>query len=100
MSTQLTFFCEMEAKALRSMFDEFPVTDELKALGAKLSLGILDFSPERAEVVRRLNHAKIPVIAWLLLPEEDGYWFNIKNVDRAMERYEQFKVWTGENGLE
>jgi hypothetical protein len=100
MSITLTFFCEMEAKALRSMFDEFPVMDDVKALGANVSLGIPDFSAERADVVRRLNHANIPVIAWLLLPEEKGYWFNIKNVDQATERYEQFKTWTQENGLD
>jgi len=34
------------------------------------------------------------------LPEEGGYWFNIKNMDLATERYEQFKAWTRENGLE
>jgi hypothetical protein len=52
MSITLTFFCEMEAKALRSMFDEFPVMDDVKALGANVSLGIPDFSAERADVVR------------------------------------------------
>jgi hypothetical protein len=99
MSAKLTFFCEMKAKDLLTLFNEFPIIDDLVVLEASVSMGILDFSPERVEIVRRLSRANIPVIAWLLLPEEEGYWFNMKNVDQATERYEQFKSWTHENGL-
>ncbi len=100
MDPKLTFFCEMKAGTLQTLFDEFPVVDDLVALSASVSMGILDFSPERVEVVRRLNRAGIPVIAWLLLPEEEGYWFNMKNVDRASKRFEQFEAWTQEHGLQ
>jgi hypothetical protein len=99
MSVKLTFFCEMKAEDLLALFNEFPIIDDLVVLDASVSMGILDFSPERAEIVHRLNLANVPVIAWLILPEEEGYWFNIKNVDQATERYEQFKSWTHENGL-
>jgi hypothetical protein len=100
MDPTLTFFCELEAEALLLLFNEFGVMDDLVSLGASVSLGILDFSPERVEIVRRLNGAGVPVIAWLLLPEEEGYWFNMKNVDLARQRYEKFKVWTQEYGLQ
>jgi hypothetical protein len=76
------------------------VIDDLKALNATLSLGILDFSKPRAELVKRLNKAGVPVIAWILLPEEEGYWFNIDNHDKAAARYVDFKAWTTEHGLE
>lgn len=95
---QLTFACELEAEALRALMTQ-QVIDDLLALKAHLSLGILDLSPERAEVVRRLNRAGVPVIAWLLLPKEQGYWFNLYNAPQAVARYEDFKVWTAEYGL-
>jgi hypothetical protein len=100
MNPKLTFFCEMKAETLLPLFDQSSVMDDLAALRASVSMGILDFSPERVEVVHRLNHAGIPVIAWLLLPEEQGYWFNMKNVDWAMDRFEQFKAWTLEHGMQ
>ena len=68
---QLTFFCELAPEPLEKLFNGRFVIDDLKALNALLSLGILDFSPTRAELVKRLN--KVPVVAWLLLPVEDGY---------------------------
>ena len=96
---RLTFYCELEAPALQELMVSQVIAD-LKALKASVSLGILDLSPERAEVVGQLNKAGIPVIAWLLLPKEDGYWFNIYNAAQAAARYESFKTWTAEYGLQ
>ena len=79
MKPRLTFFCELEADALETLFADSSVIDNLVTLEASVSLGILDLSPGRAAVVRRLNEAGIPVIAWQLLPKEQGYWFNLGN---------------------
>ncbi|MBN1147438.1 MAG: hypothetical protein JXA78_09290 [Anaerolineales bacterium] len=95
---RLTFFCELELKPLQDLFNEQIIAD-LVAMQASLSLGILDLSPARAGVVRRLNQAGVPVIAWLLLPKEQGYWFNLDNAPQAIARYADFKAWTEENGL-
>lgn len=64
-----------------------------------MSLGIIDLSHERAEVVQQLNAAGVPVVAWLLLPKEQGYWFNLDNSVFATARYAAFKTWTAEYGL-
>ena len=40
------------------------------------------------------------MIAWLLLPEEEGYWFNIENYRQAAGRYVSFKAWTNQHGLD
>jgi hypothetical protein len=45
---------------------------ELVELRAEVAVAILDFAPERAAVVRRLNQAGIPVIAWIMLPKEEN----------------------------
>jgi hypothetical protein len=97
---KLTFFCELPPEQLTKLFDGRFVIDDLKALDAALSLGILDFSDERAELVKRLNTAGVPVIAWLLLPEADGYWFNADNHDKAAARYVAFKAWTTQHDLQ
>ncbi|NOZ27396.1 MAG: hypothetical protein GXP39_05000 [Chloroflexi bacterium] len=96
---RLTFFCELEADALQELFSGSKVINDLKALDASVSLGILDLSSERAKVVRRLNKAGIPVIAWLLLPKSQGYWFNQNNASQAAARYVAFKAWTAEHDL-
>jgi hypothetical protein len=59
-----------------------------------VSLAIHDFSAARAAVVRRLNEAGIPIVAWQLLPKEQGYWFNLDNAPQAVARYSEFRSWT------
>lgn len=100
MKTEITFFCELRAEALKKLFEDRFVFDDLKTLNAGLSLGILDLSPERASVVKKLNRLGIPVTAWLLLPEDQGYWFNLGNYTEAAARYQEFKAWSDENQLQ
>ena len=97
---RLTFACELEMDALQALFADSAVVDDLATLEASVALGILDLTPERASVVRRLNQAGIPLIAWQLLPKEEGYWFNAGNARQAAARYNDFKAWTDEHGLQ
>ncbi len=97
---ELTFFTELDSEKLTALFNKPAVIKDLHALGASVSLGILDLSDARAKVVKRLNQAGIPVIAWLLLPEDEGYWFNIYNHEKATARYAAFKEWTQRNKLQ
>jgi hypothetical protein len=96
---KLTFACELPTDALTTFFADGSVTETLVALGARVSLGILDLSAERAAVVRHLNAAGVPVIAWLLLPPAQGYWFNADNGPYAVRRYAAFRAWTAEHDL-
>ncbi|MDY7226161.1 hypothetical protein [Hyalangium rubrum] len=97
---RLTFFCELAAEPLQALFADRAVTEHMVALKASVSLGLLDFSSERAVVVRRLGQAGVPVIAWQLLPAEQGYWFNLDNAPQADARYSAFREWTATHGLE
>lgn len=99
MKSDLFFFCELDGKELKELFENRFIYDDLLALKAGISMGILDFSPERVEQVRKLNRLGIPVRAWLLLPKEKGYWFNLDNSEDALKFYEDFKAWTAENEL-
>ncbi len=95
---RLTFFCELEQEQFVDLLDDNLIAD-LARINACLSIGILDLSEERAGVVQRLNRAGIPLTAWLLLPEEQGYWFNLYNARQAIARYEAFKEWTSVHDL-
>lgn len=95
----LTFWCELDAAALPGLFADERVLGDLLALRATVSLAVPDLSPARADVVRRLNAAGIPVVAWLLLPKEHGYYFNLDNAPHAAARYAEFQAWTAARGL-
>jgi hypothetical protein len=95
----LSFFNEMEGKDVKALFADTTLIPTLQQLHAQIRIGMVDLTPERAEVVRQLNKAGIPVIAWLLLPKSEGYWFNSRNGDYAIERYKQVKKWADENDL-
>jgi hypothetical protein len=99
MPPRLTFFCELDAAHLDGFFKSDQVIRNLQKLGAGVALAIRDFSAERAAVVRRLNEAGIPVTAWLLLPEEEGYWFNLDNAPLAVQRYRDFRNWSQTENL-
>jgi uncharacterized membrane protein len=64
-----------------------------------IRIGLHDFSPERTQTIQKLNKAGIPLVAWLLLPEKDGYWFNMHNGEKAEIRYNNFIKWTSDNNL-
>lgn len=97
---QLTFFCELEPVALTSLFADGRVAEVLKAMGARISLGLIDLTPERAAVVQALNQVGVPVVAWLLLPKAEGYWANSDNGPQMVTRYAEFRVWSAHHTLE
>ncbi|WP_224367986.1 hypothetical protein [Hyalangium versicolor] len=96
---RLTFYCELAAEPLQALFADPSVVEHLVALEASVSLGLLDLGAERAAVVHRLHEAGIPVIAWQLLPAEEGYWFNLDNASQAAARYTAFREWTATHQL-
>jgi len=96
---KISFFCELQGKEFNEVFADSVLVQELVKMQASLRIGLHDFSPERTLTIQKLNQAGIPVIAWLLLPEEDGYWFNMYNGAKAEKRYTDFKIWTANNHL-
>lgn len=100
MRPSLTFFCELPTPAINEFFCDATILTALKKLNANLSMGLLDLSPERAGVVRKLNRAGIPVTAWILLPKEQGYWTNLDTVTETTESFAVFQKWQSDHHLE
>jgi hypothetical protein len=96
---RITFFCELDATVLQALFT-LPDLVTLGELNAGISLGILDLSAERAEVVRRLNEASIPVVAWLHLPKAGEPWQNLESCQEAIQCYRNFQTWTAQYNLQ
>ncbi|MGB9755208.1 hypothetical protein [Roseiflexus castenholzii] len=95
----LSFFCELDQAALARLFADPIVIEHIRMLNAGICIGLRDLSTERAAVVRHLNEAGVPLTAWLLLPEDQGYWFNINNAPEAAARYAAFRMWTAAHAL-
>ena len=91
---RLIFFTELEKEPLDRLFSADGLIEKLTRLHACVSMGILDLSAERAAIVRRLNAHGIPLVAWQLLPKEQGYWYHLGSADQAVRRYQQFREWS------
>lgn len=94
-----SFFCELPGKEFSELFSDSILIKQLVKMQAAVRIGLHDFSEERTKTIQKLNQAGIPVVAWLLLPEEEGYWFNMNNGAKAEKRYADFQVWTKANHL-
>jgi hypothetical protein len=96
---RITFFVELESAALEELFSSTELIPALRKMDARLAIGLIDLSAQRAALVRRLNQAGIPLTAWLLLPKPDGYWFNLDNAPQAAARYRDFRAWNSKYHL-
>jgi hypothetical protein len=96
---RLSFACELDHARLAELFADPGVTADLLALGARVALMCPDFSDQRADVVRQLNAAGVPVVGIPLLPLADGYYFTTDNAGRAAASYQRFRAWTRQQGL-
>lgn len=93
----ISFFNEMKSPELVQLFKDSSIIVHLKKMNAEIRMGILDLTTDRAKVIKNLNAAGVPVVAWLLLPEEKGYWFNSSNGKEAIARYQEIKKWADSN---
>jgi hypothetical protein len=95
----ISFFNEMRTPELLRLFSDSTLVPTLKRMGAEIRMGIMDTTDGRAELLRRLNREGIPVAAWLILPEEKGYWFHAGNGDDAIACYQQVRNWARRQGI-
>ncbi|NJN65724.1 MAG: hypothetical protein HC884_02930 [Chloroflexaceae bacterium] len=96
---QIIFFTDQDEQALRHLLMQEGVLDDLAEQRGGLALAILELNEGRADIVRLLNARGISTVAWLLLPPEEGYWFNLQNYPQAVERYRAFHAWSRSNQL-
>jgi hypothetical protein len=96
---KLTFACELDPDRQTALFAGPSVIEDLLLLRARVALMLSDFSDKRAQVVRQLNSAGIPVVAIPLMPLAQGYYFTADNANQAARRYEEWQTWTRTHDL-
>jgi hypothetical protein len=97
---RLTFFVELPTAELVALFARPGVADALASGGHALSMGMLDLTPERAELVRSLEARGVAVTAWLLLDPVLGYWLTADNAWAGAARYRAVRDWANQHKLE
>jgi hypothetical protein len=95
----LVFASDQSMGELESMLFQQGVIADLIDLKAGIALALPDLTDDRANLVRKLNRAGVPVTAGLTLPTEQGYYLNASNSRQAEPRFEDFEKWTTANGL-
>jgi hypothetical protein len=97
---RLSFFNEQDPPELAALARDEVQLGHLRALGARVTMGLRDLSAERAESVQRFTGAGVPVDGWLLLPKEQGYFATYDNVEAVEARVEAALRWVEKYGLE
>ena len=92
----ISFFNEQKSPELVALFKDSSLIPNLQAIHGEIRMGTLDLNAERAGVVKKLNEAGVPVVAWLVLTEEDGYFSNSINADLSSKRYQEIKAWANQ----
>ena len=72
----------------------------LKRPPTTLTITAEDVAAYEDRTARRLMQRGVSVVAWLLLPVEAGYWFNLQNYPQAIARYGEFRAWVEREALE
>jgi hypothetical protein len=93
------FFTELPSIDLDALVQNDKVLELLQRYKAGICMGLVDLNDERANIVRELNQANIPVIAGILVSEDAGYWANVSNARVTAEKYGQVRLWAIDHGL-
>lgn len=96
---RLTFFVELDEGPFVELVRRADVRAALLELRAGLTVGLRDLGPERARAMKALVEQGIPVGAWLLLPEHQGYFATYDNVAAVADRLEALRRWVAEHAL-
>ncbi|WP_333691811.1 hypothetical protein [Chloroflexus sp.] len=96
---QIIFFCELEGSALLGLLADPKLLSFLTTGDYGIAVALHNLSAETAQAIAILNQHRIPVIAWLLLSAEEGFWFNLQNYPQAIERYRSARQWIRSHNL-
>ncbi|WP_129627438.1 hypothetical protein [Candidatus Oscillochloris fontis] len=95
----LIFFCDLDGPELLALLEQPGLLDELTIQNYGVAVAIRDLSFALVAAVRRLNQHRIPLVAWLQLPQHEGSWFHLQNYPQAVERYRSVHRWAKEHDL-
>lgn len=116
-SPQLTYFvefppewspAEQRGAELYGMFsrpirdasgDELPFGEWLASERSGISLAMSTLDPPTADTIQMLGEQGVPVTAWTVLDDEDGYWTNRSNMTKTVDKTWRVLEWAKDNNL-
>src|SRR5262249_34541011 len=97
---RLFFFTELDGPALLDLLGQPGLVELLAAQRHGVALSVARLDEARAQAARLLNARHVPLVAWLVLPPEEGFAFNLQNYPQAIAHYHAFRTWALEHGLD
>ncbi len=73
--------------------------DYLAEKNISLSICMSSLDKDTADAIRYLNEKKIPVIAWVVVEDAEGYWTNHSNIVETVKKTQDILDWAKENDL-
>ncbi|GAB4203239.1 MAG: hypothetical protein OHK0022_27210 [Roseiflexaceae bacterium] len=95
----LIFTIERDSAAVLDLLRAPGLLDSLAAQHHGVALGVERLDEPTAAAARLLSGRAKPLVAWLRLPPEDGYAFNLRNYPQAIAHYRAFRAWALEQQL-
>ena len=71
--------CERGVEQMQSLFARPGLIGFLRDLHATVAIPTLDFSRQRADIVRLLNQQGVPVVGWIILSSDQGSYLAAAN---------------------
>jgi len=75
------------------------LADRLAETGSALSIAMSTLDASTAEAIKFLNEKEVPVIAWVVLSDEEGYWTNPLNLENTKEKIQKIRKWKKDYNL-
>jgi hypothetical protein len=92
--------CDQGIAAMPYLLADPATISDLKQLKATLAFAVPDLGLERAQIVRELNAAGIPLVAWIELSNEQGTYLNADDAPQATVAFANFEKWSAQYGLQ
>lgn len=96
---RLIFFTQLHGAALGALLSTPGILDHLSDGGHGLAVALDRLDEPLVQAIRLLNARSISLVAWLLLPPEEGAALNSQNYPRAIARYHVFRDWAKQYDL-
>lgn len=74
----------------------------IESYGWGLSVAAIRDDDETARILQRINrdNPHLPIVMWVVLPDEQGYWTGNSNLKETSDRVNQLERWINDNNLD
>ncbi len=99
---------EMRGNALQSLFRQemtnedgvaMELGDYLAENGMSLSISMSTLDDETAEAFKYLNEKGVPIVAWVVVEDAEGYWTNAANIPETTLKTEAILSWAEQHNI-